>query len=518
MNSTSSSTSTSSSSFTSTIPKNENSSSKATPFYSDQVIFVDGKTYDRKFTISKAFLDLEDPPGVKQSFHKFVHRNRILIFSLILLYFAIDGKNHGINKLVHHASVLKTIFVNPFELIIDLTVMYAMSFLMALFNFCYQNNYFSKWLFRKDNKIALFSFYLIVQLIIGTWSAYFILYRQIYPLGTQFYLGLVAIVLSWKQHSYFIVTNYEVLHKKKINNKDLIIHKKTDSDNNNNNKNTKDEELKIIEFNKEIAKRQISYNEDFKTIWEVSKDYFIFLFTPTLIYDQYYEVRKVSKTLKPEPLKTRIISMLKELYSSMVIMMTAHYINVEYIFPVLTEELSLYSFLKIIIPTEINFQLQYYLLYHCALSLLADISGFNDRLSFYNDYWAAVTTKSILTQWSKPVHNWLYRHMFSDMKSLLKVKTVICLFTTMIFSGFFHEFIVTSITKQVCMPWSTFSLISCALFIMVENKFPKLTNSAYYHAFVRFLLVVGHGLFYFSYFYFWFSEYDIGYYRTCMKL
>ncbi|KAN0035638.1 hypothetical protein ACTA71_004921 [Dictyostelium dimigraforme] len=510
----------------STITKNEHSPpNKSTPFYSDQVIFVNGKTYDRKFTISKAFLDLDDPPGVKQSFHKFVHRNRILIFSLILIYFAVDGRNHGITKLIHHASVLRTIFVNPFELIIDLTVMYTMSFLMALFNYCYQKNYFSKWLFRKDNKVALFSFYLLVQFIIGTWSAYFILYRQIYPLGTQFYLGLVAIALSWKQHSYFIVTNYENLHKKKMNNKNIIIHKKTDGDqlnNNNNNKknsnNDEENEKKIIEFNKEISKRQITYNEDFKTFWEVSKDYFIFLFTPTLIYDQYYEVRKVSKTLKPEPLKTRIISMLKELYSSMVIMMTAHYINVEYIFPVLTEKLDVYSYLKILIPAEINFQLQYYLLYHCALSLLADLSGFNDRLSFYNDYWAAVTTKSILTQWSKPVHNWLYRHMFSDMKSLFKVKTVICLFTTMIFSGFFHEFIVTSITKQVCMPWSTFSLISCAMFIMVENKLPKLSSSSYYHAFVRFLLVIGHGLFYFSYFYFCFSDYDIGYYRACMKL
>ncbi|KAK5577895.1 hypothetical protein RB653_002843 [Dictyostelium firmibasis] len=502
----------------STITKNEDSSIKSTPFYSDQVIFVDGKTYNRKFTISKAFLDLDDPPGVKQSFHKFVHRNRILIFSLILLYLAIDGKNHGITKLIHHASVLRTIFV-----------MYAMSFLVPLFNYCYQKNYFSKWLFRKDNKIALFSVYLMVQFIIGTWSAYFILYRQIYPLGTQFYLGMVAIVISWKQHSYFIVTNYENLHKKKVknNDKNTIIHKKTDGDNqiNNNNKNnniSNDEKEKIIEFNKEISKRQISYNDDFKTFWEISKDYFLYLFTPTLIYDQYYEVRKASKSLKPEPLKTRFISLIKELYSSMVIMMTAHYIilstDVEYIFPALTERLDIYSYLKILIPAEINFQLQYYLLYHCALSLLADLTGFNDRLSFYNDYWAAVTTKSILTQWSKPVHNWLYRHMFSDMKSLFKIKTVICLFTTMVFSGFFHEFIVTSITKQICMPWSTFSLISCAMFIMVENKFPKLTNSAYYHAFVRVLLVVGHGLFYFSYFYFCFSDYDIGYYRDLICL
>ncbi|EGC37565.1 hypothetical protein DICPUDRAFT_53882 [Dictyostelium purpureum] len=448
-------------------------------YNSDQVVVINPKTYGRKFTISKAYLDLKDPPGTKPSLHKYIHKNRILIFTLILLYIALDERNHGINKLVHHISLLSVIFINPFELLKGLIAMHSISFLIPLVNFLYHKKKVS--IFNK--KAKLLCCYGFIQMLVGL-SAIYLIFSHKYPMGTTFYLGLVTIVIEWKAHSYFIVTNYESLHRKNM---------------------TPEEK----EEDDHLKRSQIQYQIDYTTLYQYFYDYFVFIFTPTLIYDQYFEVKKFSQTVPNETLTTRIFEFLKELYSSFAVMITIHYIHVEYIFPPLVENPDFYAYLKIVIPAEITFHLQYYLLYHCVLSLLADLTNFKDRLSFYDNYWDAETSKQILSRWSKPVHSWLYRHILSDLRSFFKFSNVLCVFATMVFSGFFHEILVISITRDVCVPWATLSLIGCGVFIVLEAKFQNFSKSKIYHTIVKIFLFLGHGLFYFSYYYFCFKSYDV---------
>ncbi|KAF2072363.1 hypothetical protein CYY_006333 [Polysphondylium violaceum] len=431
--------------------------------YHEDVIYIEPKTYNRKFTISKAYLDLKDAPGQRPSLHKYIHQNRILIFSLLLLYIALDEKNHGLFKLWSHLTIFSKIFVNPFDLLYDLIFIHTLSFFIPVVNFLHR---YKKKAFNLKNLLLS---YLLIQMLIIFYSYNFIIKQSILPVGSLLYMGMEIIVVIYKGHSYFIVSNYDELHKRPKKNDD---------------------------FEK--------YN---KTLFGYVKDYLHFLFSPTLIYDQYFEVKHFDYKGQ-ESLTERVISFFKELYSSITIMIFIHYLHFEYLFPILFNESPFLAYFKILIPAELTFQLQYYLLYHCVLSLLADLTGFRDRLSFYDNYWAAETTKEILQRWSKPVHSWLYRHCLCDMRSLLKLNGSFCLFFTMLFSGMAHEFIVTSTSGGVCVPWSTLNLVGCGILISFENKFIRSQNtiSRVYKTIMKIFLFMGHGLFYLAYYNFCYSH------------
>eukprot|EP01132_Coremiostelium_polycephalum_P006766 gene6766-8391_t len=110
----------------------------------------------------------------------------------------------------------------------------------------------------------------------------------------------------------------------------------------------------------------------------------------------------------PTPLKQRIYSFLKEFYVTISVMVILHYIN---------------------------------------------------RLSFYDNYWEASTTKEILSRWSKPVHSWLFRHVLTDLKTFFGLNNILSLFITVTFSGVFHEVLVSATARRLSFIEKDFDLI-----------------------------------------------------------
>ncbi|KYQ99708.1 membrane bound O-acyl transferase family protein [Tieghemostelium lacteum] len=440
---------------------NSNVNEKSNKIPQDEPIKIKPKLYSREYSLSKAYLDL---PSTKNSVHKFIHSNRILIFTVLLLYILVDDKNHGIFKFSTHMTTLADIFVNPFQLVYDVIVINLIAE-MVVVN-CYLFHY------KKISRNTLIVLYSVIQVWLVMYTFLFVFRRREFPIGTMLFLMMEMIITSWKTHSYFMVFNYHALLK-----------------------------VPVTEGFQELKIKNQSLLRYFG-------DYLLYMASPTLIYDQYSALRELEDQ-HSQTFTSRVISLLKELYVSLAIVAVLHYIHCEYIFPELFKnQPSIWSFLKILIPAEITFQLLYYLLYHCVFSLFADLTGFKDRLSFYDNYWEATNCKNILQGWSKPVHSWLYRHTLVDLKDRFKLKTSVLMFFTMVFSGIFHELIVSVITKNICVPWSTLNLVGCGICILLEGAF-NLTNKKAYVLFIKCMLFVGHGLFYFAYYNFCFQDYDL---------
>ncbi|EGG24118.1 membrane bound O-acyl transferase family protein [Cavenderia fasciculata] len=426
------------------------------------------KLYKRPFTVSKSYLDMPDRPGESPSIHKLLHKNRIVILTLFLAYIILDKPY----QFVKDIDVFWEIFLNPISLLPSVVFMHFFSFVLPLIHFVSDREKIkltkrgkgtggSRTLFWNRPKIV--TSYLLVQALTLFVSFQYVFFKLNAPIGTALFLVLECIVIVWKSHSYFICTNYQLLHNH--------------LDNSNIQSNT--------------------------LLWYF-KNFYHFLLSPTLIYDQFSELLNINDKLR-KSVPDRIKSILLELYTSFALLGLIHYLHMECIFPYMYEPASITSFLKMMIPAEFNFQIQYYLLYHCVFSLLADLSGFEDRLSFYDDYWNACTTKDILQKWSKPVHAWLFRHVHNDLRSLFGVSRMTGLFFTVLFSGLCHEFVVYITSKNMCIPWSTMNLFGCAVLISFEITIKGLSESKIYRALLRVLLVVGHAAFYYAIYHLCFS-------------
>ncbi|EFA81079.1 membrane bound O-acyl transferase family protein [Heterostelium album PN500] len=399
-------------------------------------IVVEPTTYKRPFSISSAYLDLEDRPGTIPSAHKLIHKNRILLLTLTLLYVILSEPD----RFVRHLDLLNVIFVNPLLVLPELTVMHSFSMLLPIVTAIYAKKKISRKLY-----VAM---YIILQVASSSYSALFVLSNEFLPIGTSLFLSMELILITWKNHSYFIVRNYYDFHN--------------------------------IPEPESVKKEAYHLKSVF---WYIGDFYSLFGVT-------YIDLRSISR----------------ELYSSFCILVVVHFLNVQIIIPNLYKPPSIKTFATILIPAEINFQLQYYLLYHCVFSLLADISGFRDRFSFYEDYWAAIEVKEILSKWSKPVHSWLFRHVHNDLRSLFGFSKWASLFLTMLFSGFFHEFIIMVTSRNICFPWSTANLIGCGWLIWMETTVKGLATSTPYRLLMRVLLLLGHGAFYFAIYHLCYSK------------
>jgi hypothetical protein len=102
---------------------------------------------------------------------------------------------------------------------------------------------------------------------------------------------------------------------------------------------------------------------------------------------------------------------------------------IQFVIPVLKEKKEVFSpqaiifdCIRLAIPSISMWILGFYAFFHCTLNLLSELLRFADR-RFYEDWWNAPTLEEFWRKWNRPVHEWMFRHIFLESGSYSKRKS-----------------------------------------------------------------------------------------------
>lgn len=171
------------------------------------------------------------------------------------------------------------------------------------------------------------------------------------------------------------------------------------------------------------------------------KDYFIYLVTPALVYQTKYPTRP----------NFRLSYFLLKALLLLVEITSVYMLISEYMIPVVikSNDLSFIEiYLKLIVPCVVAYMLMFLIIFEQILNLFAELSYFGDR-EFYQDWWNSNGFDDFSRKWNRPVHFFLYKHLYLECIQEYKISVQKAKTVTFIFSGLCHELIVTLICRKI---------------------------------------------------------------------
>jgi sterol O-acyltransferase len=79
------------------------------------------------------------------------------------------------------------------------------------------------------------------------------------------------------------------------------------------------------------------------------------------------------------------------------------------------------------------------LIFENYLNFFGEITYFADRL-FYQDWWNSTNFEEFNRKWNKPVHEFLYRHVYIELIFYYQVSVKKAQLMTFLFSALLHEY------------------------------------------------------------------------------
>jgi hypothetical protein len=114
-------------------------------------------------------------------------------------------------------------------------------------------------------------------------------------------------------------------------------------------------------------------------------------------------------------------------------------------------ELSTVEFIvQLMIPAVLLWTLLFTATFEVILNVFAEVTFFGDR-RFYEDWWNSTNLAEFSRKWNRPVHDWLYLHVYRSLMKKGYSKLVAQLFV-FLFSAIFHEMLL-SITFLRVRAW-----------------------------------------------------------------
>eukprot|EP00825_Cyclidium_porcatum_P007537 TRINITY_DN13776_c0_g1_i4.p1 TRINITY_DN13776_c0_g1~~TRINITY_DN13776_c0_g1_i4.p1 ORF type:complete len:156 (+),score=9.69 TRINITY_DN13776_c0_g1_i4:186-653(+) len=89
---------------------------------------------------------------------------------------------------------------------------------------------------------------------------------------------------------------------------------------------------------------------------------------------------------------------------------------------------------------------RFFCTFELILQFFAEITKFGDRL-FYYDYWNSTTFEEFNRKWNRPVHMFLYRHVYLECIYYYKTSKLFAQIMTFGFSACLHEYITMLVFK-----------------------------------------------------------------------
>lgn len=190
------------------------------------------------------------------------------------------------------------------------------------------------------------------------------------------------------------------------------------------------------------------------------KDYFVYLVTPALVYQTKYPTRP----------NFRVRYFLLKALLLFVEIISVYVIISEYMFPIILQSKDLTFvevYLKLVVPCIVGYILMFLIIFEQILNLFAELSYFGDR-EFYQDWWNSNGFDDFSRKWNRPVHFFLYKHLY--LECILEYKMTIqnAKTVTFLFSGMCHELIVALISRKITPYLFGLMMLQLPLILLVK--------------------------------------------------
>lgn len=138
------------------------------------------------------------------------------------------------------------------------------------------------------------------------------------------------------------------------------------------------------------------------------------------------------------------------------------------------------------LPCTLFLMVTFYLVFESMCNFFAELSKLDYR-EFYDDWWNSHTFEEYNRKWNKPVHMFLYRHVYLELIMRWRTSKMVAQIVTFLFSAFLHEFLLAVIFRIVRPFFLLFILFQVPL--IKVTKWMKKNREGIY--FTWFGLIVG---------------------------
>jgi sterol O-acyltransferase len=173
-------------------------------------------------------------------------------------------------------------------------------------------------------------------------------------------------------------------------------------------------------------------------------NFFLFHCFPTLVYELNY----------PRTDSIRPMYVLEKLLSALGVLTGLYIVVTQFIQPVipLIPKSSLAQAVRLLfLPFSACYLMVFYLVWECICNGFAELTYFADR-EFYQDWWNSTLWDEFARKWNKPVHEWLFRHVYLETFTHMGFSRNLATIVTFLFSSLLHEMVLTVVFRTFA-PW-----------------------------------------------------------------
>jgi sterol O-acyltransferase len=303
-------------------------------------------------------------------------------------------------------------------------------------------------------------------LFIMSWTVFLIWLHEDWHFVPKGSLACQLFVLIMKLHSYLVNHNKEIgkaSEKEKEKEKEpaegepkITIIESAQAD-----KDTSSKESKQPVEESKVDKKEELHIVEKQTESLNFVDFVYYLLYPTLVYETSY----------PRTESIRWSYIVEKCGLCLGLFSCLHLICQFYILPHLQRahiEPFMESVLTLVVPFCVCVWLVFYVIFDCVCNGMAELTRFANR-EFNKDWWNSTTMEEFSRRWNLPVHAWLHRHIFLELKKNFGYSNEFSAFITFLVSSIFHEFILI-LTFRLVMPYLFLSQMLQIPLIIIGKK------------------------------------------------
>ena len=193
------------------------------------------------------------------------------------------------------------------------------------------------------------------------------------------------------------------------------------------------------------------------------RDFLYFLLAPSLVYEPCFPRLKRAR---------RWGYILTRLAEGVLFMFIQYFIVAQFMLPVLRRVDGTplwYAMMKLAIPSFLLWLAMFYVTFHCALNVMAELLLFADR-EFFREWWNATSLDKFWRDWNRPVHEWCLRHIYVESMHYGHVSKRAATFITFLLSAVLHE-LLFSVAFKTARPWFFLGMMAQVPLILVGRSF-----------------------------------------------
>lgn len=189
------------------------------------------------------------------------------------------------------------------------------------------------------------------------------------------------------------------------------------------------------------------------------RSFCLFLFFPTLVYQHHFP-------------RTRSIRLwyLMEKLSALILAFAMFYVIVtKHVIPVLNDSGvndPVLVISNLLLPFVGCYLMTWFVIFECICNIAAEITMYAKR-DFYGDWWNSTTFEEFARKWNRPVHEFLFHHVYLEGRKSFQMSRSSAMFLTFFLSAAVHECCFIVVFRAVRMYHFVIHMseIGCIVFV-----------------------------------------------------